>query len=456
MNERTSMNDEATLAALLAVDAKLWSFYGHAAKHRDDPPCAAVLLRCFAERLVALVLGRGKPTSRNDTLDRRMRSPEFLQQVPHSGVRGMFDQLRTTGNDGAHGREVTDSTCLFECAQALTQWYVEHAGVATPGSHPPTHLGASSWRDFEAPRWQRRLSGSPSAPRLFLVRTRDKTTVLHEHDGIVEARWDQMPTLLFGAGHHLWEQEATVARVLVAAMDLGEYWEAPESAPVPLAYLPCAGLQAVNLATGETHAVDPFGDMRWTPGSPHLPPLDLSRESRSLVAVGPWYLSLDAIYGFSGGAHGDRACVFDAFDTSGSSAEFPLLTLVQELDRQHPELRQQALTAWAEEGDWNDDEDSPELTIHRFEFTFAEGGQLGLSIDYTGETCYAATDGRWDSYTRSVTIHTSSLPPELQAYAEMPEAVSAWFNGNRDDFGGWTELDVTVLPLLTARFDGYR
>ncbi len=49
----------------------------HAAHHREDPSCAAVLLRCFAERLVALVLGRGKPAARSDTLDKRINSKEF-------------------------------------------------------------------------------------------------------------------------------------------------------------------------------------------------------------------------------------------------------------------------------------------------------------------------------------------------------------------------------------------
>ncbi len=371
-------------------------------------------------------------------------------------MRGLFEQLRTIGNDGAHGREVPDPVLPFQCAQTLTLWYVGHAGAATIASHERPELGITGWRDFEAPRWQRRLSRTAETPRLFLVRAGDKTTVLHEHDGIVEAFWYQMPTLLFGEGRHVWEQDATTTRVVVAAKDLGDYWDVRDGASVPLAYVPTSGLQLVNLATGVTHATDPLALAGWKPGSAQLPPLALSRDSRSLVSVGPWYLSLDTVYGYAGGAHGGSGCFFDAFDVTGVSAQSALLTAVRDVDRQHPELRQQALTAWPEERETNELDDTPELTIHRFEFTYAEDGRLGLAVDYTGDIHYSASDGRWDDYTRSVIIHTTALPPALQAYAEMPEAVFAWFNANREDFGGWSELDLTALPLLTARFDEYR
>jgi hypothetical protein len=69
------------------------------------------------------------------------------------------------------------------------------------------------------------------------------------------------------------------------------------------------------------------------------------------------------------------------------------------------------------------------------------GARLTLDYQFTGEACYACSDGRWSSYTRSVVLPDTILPPLLQPFAATPREVQAGFRiVPPDSAGGWSAV----------------
>ena len=68
-----------------------------------------------------------------------------------------------------------------------------------------------------------------------------------------------------------------------------------------------------------------------------------------------------------------------------------------------------------------------------------DGRRLAFEAQATIATCYACSDGRWSSYTRSVRIRTAP-PPLLAPYAELPSPVATFLARHPEmSFGGFAE-----------------
>ncbi len=60
--------------------------------------------------------------------------------------------------------------------------------------------------------------------------------------------------------------------------------------------------------------------------------------------------------------------------------------------------------------------------------TFApwiNAGKLRLDVLFTGDTCYACSDGLWSAYTESALVSVDTLPEALRGYERVPAPVSA-------------------------------
>lgn len=68
-------------------------------------------------------------------------------------------------------------------------------------------------------------------------------------------------------------------------------------------------------------------------------------------------------------------------------------------------------------------------------------GRLVASLQFTAGTCYACSDGAWDSYTTSVQVQAPRLPRDLEPHAHPPAVVLQALEGVEQAEGfGWSEV----------------
>lgn len=68
-------------------------------------------------------------------------------------------------------------------------------------------------------------------------------------------------------------------------------------------------------------------------------------------------------------------------------------------------------------------------------------GRLTASLQFTAGTCYACSDGAWDSYTTSVQVQAPRLPSALEPHASPPRVVQRALAGLEQGRGfGWSEV----------------
>lgn len=82
---------------------------------------------------------------------------------------------------------------------------------------------------------------------------------------------------------------------------------------------------------------------------------------------------------------------------------------------------------------------------------FGEGGALVLKLQFTTDAALNASDGRWDSGTRSVVLDAKALPAALAPFATPPGPVKElWTLGGVPEVGGFAPVD----PALRKPFGG--
>jgi hypothetical protein len=140
-------------------------------------------------------------------------------------------------------------------------------------------------------------------------------------------------------------------------------------------------------------------------------------------SVGPFVFVKRTTYSFACGAHGSTTVESLVWDLEHGVP----VNLAGELPVD-PSL---ATEARAELGDEVFDlGEEPELTELVPRLT--DDGRIVLDRQLTMGACYACSDGRWSSYSRSAILERASLPASLAAEAEVPVGVLA-FRGTHPD-----------------------
>jgi hypothetical protein len=82
------------------------------------------------------------------------------------------------------------------------------------------------------------------------------------------------------------------------------------------------------------------------------------------------------------------------------------------------------------------------------------GAGLGMRYQFSASSSFAASDGTWGAYTRSVDVAAAVLPAAVAPYAAIPPALYAFpCPGEGLAIGGFapvtaTELQLAALELL--------
>ena len=453
---------EALLPALGDKNLRLAGFLANALRcSAADPHCCAVHLRCFIEHLVRLVLGtEGEPRYGHGGLHNAINSQAFKQEVG-ADIQNHFELLSVGGNDGAHGQALSQPLAkLLDSAATISIWFTRShnfSGAPSAAKSAPILTGATS-------------SATPGGKRefdegdcIFVIRHEQSSTLLKVVSGIPELIRQDAPLLLFGEDDVVWEWVEQDARMpVVATRNIDELWEADNPAvELGVAYVPVRDAYLLDLKTGkkrnsllsrkyDAFTLDPtsgqtglFESMGWI------------RETNLLPSVGSWVLRLDLDNQFHGGAHNHWSCNFECVDAL-ERGEVDLALEIRELVDRNPELHAHAMRQWIAENVQDDSGDTPaKLDLTKFECNFNGNGALSLVLQFTGETYFANSDGRWDAYTRSVEISTGLLPPSLQKYAQLPVAVADWLADHPLKIVGWSRLSLNVEGLLMARLESY-
>ncbi len=172
--------------------------------------------------------------------------------------------------------------------------------------------------------------------------------------------------------------------------------------------------------------------------------------------VGPYLFVREDIHEYwCGAAHGGSSASFFVFDTrTGQAAD--LLTSA-ELAAANQRERARAWAAMRA----NDEDDmapeSPEELALTMLLPSYECGRLRLVMQFTGDACYACSDGLWSSYSQSGRAPSMTLPAILQPYAEMPPAVVQFIGKRTLDpdapmNAGWSEVPAGRAEAWLASF----
>ncbi|OGW18281.1 MAG: hypothetical protein A2072_03895 [Nitrospirae bacterium GWC1_57_7] len=81
---------------------------------------------------------------------------------------------------------------------------------------------------------------------------------------------------------------------------------------------------------------------------------------------------------------------------------------------------------------------------------------LGIEVLLTGGTCYACSDGLWDSYTRSAAFVSPVFPERLAPHRAIPPAVLKWWKSTGEKgYPSWSAVPEsgTVRKQLEKMFD---
>lgn len=445
------MVSQRTLAMLDALDAKLGAAVRTAQRCAGtESACAAVYLRIFVERLVRLALefgGTVRPEYRD--LHAQLHSREFSQLIGDDRVLlRNLNTLRVMGNDAAHGRRVgkpLDS--LFGYVESLANWiYQLSRDPRVQGRIAEVRLGTSR-AEWEVP---------PVTSGLFILRRAAESTIIHVEDGKVELIRESVPGLYFGDGEQVWEWETTAPRGAVSCeTDMDAYWDARDAGEPRVAYVPVPDGRFVNLA--DNRRVVSALAQGWETERKHGPssadydaPMGWIRSIEPLASIGPFLAVVEEDNVYAGGAHNNWERRFWTADArTGRRGE--LLDEVRNWVSQRPDLLAAARERWTAEAEEGDNEETADLELTLFRFVLDDECNLSIVLQFTGETYFAASDGKWDGYTRSVEVVPPDLPDVLKAYACLPEPLRSWVAKHMEGVIGWSKLDAAALDLVLVR-----
>ena len=158
----------------------------------------------------------------------------------------------------------------------------------------------------------------------------------------------------------------------------------------------------------------------WATGSDLL--VGYHRDITLLGLIGPYLFVMHQDYQMTcGAAHGNMSAEFFVWDLGAKSKAVlysgPEIRAVRAKDQVRAFQRLKA-------NDW-EGRAASELEFTAIHPQWSKQS-LELGYQFTGEACYACSDGLWESYSRSEIVDAHSIPKKLQPFAEPPAAISAF------------------------------
>jgi hypothetical protein len=182
---------------------------------------------------------------------------------------------------------------------------------------------------------------------------------------------------------------------------------------------------------------------------------ELESTASVIASMGPYlFVRVDTREMACGAAHESWSSEFSVFDLVAGRA----VDLLTAEERAAVLGREQAAAFKLFEGDNLADAARPEdLELTMIAPVIVPGAGLGLRYQFTAGSSYAASDGEWGAYTRSVDVPAASLPAAVAPYAAIPPALNAFpYPGEGLAIGGFAPITATGddLAALERLFTG--
>lgn len=148
---------------------------------------------------------------------------------------------------------------------------------------------------------------------------------------------------------------------------------------------------------------------------------DWNEVVRLEASAGPYLFVRRSAWAYHCGAHGSSSHRFVVLDArTGGSATIDVDPGDDDRQRAWTELESQDVFATG----------PGELTPTLYRPVFGADG-VAMEYQWTAETCYACSDGRWDSYTVSARVRSRNVPDAIRRVLDVPGEALDWI---RDRF----------------------
>jgi hypothetical protein len=181
---------------------------------------------------------------------------------------------------------------------------------------------------------------------------------------------------------------------------------------------------------------------------------ELESAAAVFASMGPYlFVRTDTRTLACGADRGDATADFSVFDiVAGRTVE-----LLSDAEREAVLGREQAAAFELFAGDTLADAAHPEdLELTAMTPVIVPGAGIGLRYQFTARSSFAAADGTWSAYTRSVDVPAAVLPAAVAPFAAIPDALHSFpLPGEGLAIGGFapvtaTRADLAALELLFA------
>jgi hypothetical protein len=173
---------------------------------------------------------------------------------------------------------------------------------------------------------------------------------------------------------------------------------------------------------------------------------ELASRARVTASMGPYlFVRIDTRATACGAAHDTLSSELIVFDLVAGGA----VDLFTEAERSALAGREQAAAFELFEGDTLVDAARPEdLELTMIAPSVLPGVGLGLRYQFSAGSSFAASDGAWGAYTRSVEVNAAALPASIAPFAEIPEALRTFPPpGEGLAIGGFAPITATTEQL---------
>jgi len=173
---------------------------------------------------------------------------------------------------------------------------------------------------------------------------------------------------------------------------------------------------------------------------------ELESKASVVASMGPYlFVRIDTRVMACGAAHDSWTAEFSVFDlVDGRTVE-----LLSQEERLRVLGREQAAAFKLFEGDNLADAARPDdLELTMIAPVIVPGFGLGLRYQFSAGSSFAASDGTWGGYTRSVEVPAAELPAAIVPFAAIPEALYAFpVPGEGLAIGGFAPVTATQVEL---------
>jgi hypothetical protein len=153
---------------------------------------------------------------------------------------------------------------------------------------------------------------------------------------------------------------------------------------------------------------------------------DIERNTRLVGSLGPFLFVTEQVWAFTGGAHGNTGARFNVIDARTglpvealSPSEFET-----HFDRERAVAIEAHRTNEHVTSGWLTEQKLQEASLTQYRPVLDGTGHPAIEAQITFGASFAASDGRWSSYSESERIVSERVPEPLEALASLPPPIA--------------------------------